>query len=142
MPEWPKGRDWKSRECPQGVPRVRIPLSPPPPDRLSVSFPPPTAIHRKVKLSWPVVGIVIRKIECAAGSIFPFVRYRIEWVFYIHLPAHKPIPPVVFRMLPPRFNFVHESVRIIPHSVKSRRIISDEAMVVIRGPTNGEAGQG
>lgn len=29
MPERLKGRDWKSRERPKGVPRVRIPLSPP-----------------------------------------------------------------------------------------------------------------
>ena len=148
MPEWPKGRDWKSRECPQGVPRVRIPLSPPFSDRLSGVVLPRSIIRTNYARrnrynvsvealispialscctpvpgcttlqiqSWPIVGVVIRKIECAPGSIIPVIRYWYEGVGYVHFPAHEPVPPVVFHPFFP----VQRCPQIYPHSTTFR----------------------
>jgi hypothetical protein len=66
MPEWPKGRDWKSRECPQGVPRVRIPLSPP----LAISF-------YSVFLSQIPLNLWCRKLHTEFSPVAAFLSYAI-----------------------------------------------------------------
>ena len=90
----------------------------------------------------PIICVIIRKVECARSSIIPIVWYWNERIVYAQLLAHEPVPSIVFSNLLVRFNSVNEPVRIVPHSIKTRRKISDEAMIVIRGLTNGRSGQG
>ncbi len=134
MPERLKGRDWKSRECPKGVPRVRIPLSPPPDPLLPLTF-----------ALIPIVRIVIGQIERTTfpgdpllvvtngtGPVIPVVRYGPERECGVGQTTHESVPSSSLRscFLVHRIVFP-ESLRIVPHPVITGRIIADEAGIII-----------
>jgi hypothetical protein len=124
MPEWPKGRDWKSRECPQGVPMVRIPLSPPHRPEFPLGSP-------QISSAPPIISIVIGEIKLPTRSIFPIIGNRKEGEMHFRDPAHEPVPSVRFLSRNLRVGVLIESLRFVPHPIIPRRVMPHEAGIII-----------
>jgi hypothetical protein len=97
----------------------------------------------KSGISPPIVGIIIRQVKTTicvdkrcvgVRSVIPFVRDRVVWESQIGYSAHVSIPPIPLgsKRITRLVCFL-KPLRVVPGTIITRRIITNESRVVIAG---------